>query len=125
MSHRQATVLEMKPSDVAHVAYAAVVGDPGAMDPDPVATGAGCARCGEQTPVMTPVGQVVSRRFTGYEGWGDPKSSRLCSVCVWLYRHRPLRHEAYVVTRDPAALLVASPATLRAILARRSRRTRR
>lgn len=114
MSHHQATVLEMNHSDVAHVAYAAAVGDPETVTP--VATAAGCARCGAQTAVMTPVGQVVSRRFTGYEGWGDPSSSQLCSVCVWLYRHRPLRHKAYVVTRDPDALRVAPPAVLRTIL---------
>ena len=113
MSPAQVTVLDVNASDVADVAYAAAVGDPGATAGT---SNAGCARCRKQTAVMTPVGQVVSRRFTGYEGWRDPGASRLCAVCVWMYRHRPLRHEAWIVTRDPQAMRVASPEVLRTIL---------
>ena len=78
---------------------------------------AGCARCGHATTAMTPVGQVISRRFTGYESWTNLAGRHLCQVCVWVYRHRPLRSEVHIVTRSPATLQAANPSLLRQVLA--------
>ena len=65
---------------------------------------------------MSPVGQVISRRFTGFESWTNLSGRRLCQVCVWAYRHRTLRTDAHVVTRDPATLTPATPALLGQVL---------
>ncbi|QYB00668.1 hypothetical protein I1A62_00645 (plasmid) [Rhodococcus sp. USK10] len=102
------------PSDVVWAAYTAAVGIPEHAEPaDRVA---GCARCGHATTVMIPVGQVISRRFTGFESWTNLAGRRLCQVCVWVYRRRPLRVDAHVVTRDPATIRAASPALLHQVL---------
>jgi hypothetical protein len=88
-------------------AYTAAVGIPEHAEPsDRVA---GCARCGHATTVMTPVGQVISRRFTGFESWTNLAGRHLCQVCVWVYRNRPLRSEAHIVTRKPKALVYGEP----------------
>ncbi|WP_206032253.1 hypothetical protein [Rhodococcus sp. A14] len=101
-------------SDVVWTAYVAAVGVPEHAEPaDRVA---GCARCGHATREMTPVGQVISRRFTGFESWTDLAGRRLCAVCVWVYRNRPLRTDAHVITRSPATLRAANPALLHWVL---------
>ncbi|MDV6247053.1 hypothetical protein [Rhodococcus opacus] len=102
------------PVDVVWAAYTAAVGTPDvAGAPDTRA--AGCARCGLTTAVMSPVGQVVSRRFTGYESWTNLAGRSLCEVCVWVYRHRSLRTDAHIVTRDPVTLTPANPALLQQV----------
>jgi hypothetical protein len=70
--------------DVVWVAYTAAEGAVELAD-----RMAGCARCGHATAVMIPVGQVISRRFTGYESWTNLAGRCLGAVCV--YRGRPLR----------------------------------
>ncbi|WP_257226594.1 hypothetical protein [Rhodococcus opacus] len=101
-------------SDVVWAAYAAAVRIP--EHAVPVDRVAGCARCGLVTTVMTPVGQVISRRFTGLEHWTNLAGRHLCQVCVWVYRHRPLRTHAHVVTRRPGALTQGNRQLLRQVL---------
>ncbi|MDI9941389.1 hypothetical protein SIM91_02080 [Rhodococcus opacus] len=105
-------------ADVVCAAYTAAVGNPTMTDPARASDdrAAGCARCGRHTVVMIPVGQVVSRRFTGYESWTNLAGRRLCEVCVWVYQHRPLRTDAHIVTRDPSTLRAANPALLHQVL---------
>ncbi|MCZ4590315.1 hypothetical protein O4328_43015 [Rhodococcus opacus] len=100
--------------DVVWAAYTAAEGAVDAIERADRASG--CARCGHATTVMTPVGQVISRRFTGYESWTNLAGRRLCAVCVWVYRHRPLRTETHLVTRDPATLRTANSALLHQVL---------
>ncbi|MBC2644676.1 MULTISPECIES: hypothetical protein [unclassified Rhodococcus (in: high G+C Gram-positive bacteria)] len=103
------------PIDVVWAAYTTAVGIPDvAGAPDTRA--ARCARCGLTTAVMSPGGQVVSRRFTGYESWTNLAGRRLCEVCVWGYRHRSLRTGAHIVTRGPVTLTPANPALLHQVL---------
>lgn len=100
--------------DVVWAAYTAAEGAVDAIEPEDRASG--CARCNRTTAVMTPVGQVISRRFTGYESWTNLAGRRLCAVCVWVYRHKPLRSDPHIVTRDPATLRQATPALLHQVL---------
>ncbi|MFC9362549.1 hypothetical protein ACFTZB_38995 [Rhodococcus sp. NPDC057014] len=101
-------------TDVVWAAYTAAVGPVDAATPDDRT--AGCARCGHTTPVMFPVGQVISRRFTGFESWTNLAARKLCQVCAWAYRDRTLRSAAHIVTRDPATLRPATPALLHQVL---------
>ncbi|MFF1945988.1 hypothetical protein ACFVWF_28030 [Rhodococcus qingshengii] len=39
-------------------------------------------------------------------------------LCVWAYRHLPLRSCAHIVTADPPTMLEATPEQLRKVLAR-------
>jgi len=99
---------------VVWAAYTAAVGIPEHAEPvDPVA---GCARCGHATTEMTAVGQVISRRFTGFESWTNLAGRHLCAVCVWVYRNRSLRNEAHIVTRNPSTLVMANPPLLLQVL---------
>lgn len=99
--------------DVTAAAYTAAVGRPYS----PHRSAGGCARCAGTTETMTPTGQVVSRRFTGYETWTNLPSRALCEVCVWAYRHLRLRSCAHIITADPPAMLEALPTQLRKVLA--------
>ncbi|QSE87820.1 hypothetical protein JWS13_03925 (plasmid) [Rhodococcus pseudokoreensis] len=101
-------------TDVVWAAYTAASGSVDAATPDDRTTG--CARCGHTTPVMTPVGQVISRRFTGFESWTNLAARKLCQVCAWAYRDRTLRSDARIVTRDPATLRTATPTLLHQVL---------
>lgn len=96
--------------DVVWVAYTAAEGVPETATPTDRA--AGCARCGRATTEMTPAGKVVSRRFTGFESWTNLSGRCLCAVCVWVYRHKPPRTDAHIVTRGPMTLRAANPALL-------------
>ncbi|MFC8936489.1 hypothetical protein ACFT1A_30835 [Rhodococcus sp. NPDC057135] len=83
--------------DVTAAAYTAAVGHLFSAHRSPD----GCARCAGSTETMTiPVGHVVSRRFTGYETWTNFPSRVLCEVCVWVYRHLPLRSCAHIIIAD-------------------------
>ncbi|EKT79057.1 hypothetical protein WSS_A29244 [Rhodococcus opacus M213] len=101
--------------DVVWAAYTAAVGTPDVAGA-PDSRAAGCARCGLTTAVMSPVGQVVSRRFTGYESWTNLAGRRLCAVCVWAYRQRPLRTETHIVTQKPPTLTPADSTLLHQVL---------
>ncbi|QHE72650.1 hypothetical protein [Rhodococcus sp. WAY2] len=101
-------------TDVASAAYTVAEGLAEVTTPDDRVTG--CARCGRSTAVMIPVGQVVSRRFTGYESWTNLVGRNLCAVCVWIYRHRPLHTDAHIVTREPVMLRRANTALLHQVL---------
>lgn len=98
--------------DVVAAAYTATVGRPFS----PHRSADGCARCAGSTETMTPTGQVVSRRFTGYETWTNLPSRVLCEVCVWAYRHLPLRSCAHIITANPPTMLEASPTQLQRVL---------
>ncbi|SED97468.1 hypothetical protein [Rhodococcus koreensis] len=100
--------------DVVWAAYTAAEGAVDAIEPADRASG--CARCGRATTEMTPVGQVISRRFTGFESWTNLAGRHLCRVCVWVYRNRALRADAHIITRDPATLTPADPALLHRVL---------
>ena len=101
-------------TDVVWAAYTAAVGPVDAATP--ADRTAGCARCGHTTAVMFPVGQVISRRFTGFESWTNLSGRKLCQVCAWAYRARTLRVGAHIVTRGPATLRPANPALLQQVL---------
>lgn len=106
---------ESRERDLVWIAHAAVVGDPdGASASRPGKSS--CARCARNTSLMTPVGQVISRRFTGYDTWTNLAGRCLCQVCVWAYRHPPLRSTAHVITRTPPRLRAAAPTLLRSVL---------
>ncbi|MGV9867244.1 hypothetical protein [Rhodococcus koreensis] len=114
MTSAYPSALDPTTTDVAWAAYTAAEGVPEIVEP--AGRAAGCARCARTTAVMIPVGQVISRRFTGFESWTNLAGRRLCQVCVWLYRHRPLRTDAHIVTRDPVTLRSANPALLHQVL---------
>lgn len=57
-----------------------------------------CARCGT-SGVLIAAAAVVSRSFTGYDGWSDPSQTGICPPCAWGFRHPPLRATAHLVTR--------------------------
>lgn len=101
-------------SDPLHVAYTAAVG--AVARKAPTTRVQGCARCGMQTATMTPVGAVLSRRFTAYENWTNLAGRLLCEVCVWGYRHRPLRTTPHVVGRQPLSFQVADAGVLQKVL---------
>lgn len=62
-----------------------------------------CARCGCSAE-LSPARAVVSKSFTGFEGWLDPSGHGLCAACCWAYSTDALRLSAHVVTADPPAL---------------------
>lgn len=76
--------------DVASTAFAAtgVAVEPGRSR---------CARCVAEDVAVTPVSSVVSRSFTGFDGWGAPAEPGLCGACTWLYRTEHWRRRMHVV----------------------------
>jgi hypothetical protein len=62
-----------------------------------------CARCGGDT-VVADVRSVVSRNFTGWNGWLTPSANGLCAACAWGYQTAELRRRPFLVTREPAGL---------------------
>lgn len=105
-------------SDVVWAAYKGGVTSEDDMSPIVSAAAAdGCARCGHRTPEMTAVGQVVSKRFTGYSSWTNSAARTLCAACTWAYRTPALRSAAHLVTRGPAALTTLTPTNLHQVLA--------
>lgn len=56
-----------------------------------------CARCVATTAAPTPVGKVVSNKFTGATDWADPQGSGLCPACTWGYRTLELRRQILLV----------------------------
>ncbi|WP_458682613.1 hypothetical protein [Prescottella equi] len=109
------THLSADPSigDVVWAAYkGGVTSDDDTSPIVPAAAADGCARCGYRTPEMTPVGQVISKRFTGYSSWTNSAARTLCAACTWAYRTPALRSAAHLVTRGPATLTTLTPTNL-------------
>jgi len=79
-------------------------GSPPALD---AASNGRCARCARQAPLV-PVRRVVSRSFTGFDGWVDPAAGGLCSGCTWGYRTTSLRESPYLVTKAPSAVALTA-----------------
>jgi len=62
-----------------------------------------CARCATSAPLV-PVRDVVSKVFTGFDGWADPAGRGLCAACAWGYSTPSLRAVPHLVTREPATM---------------------
>ncbi|ACZ32397.1 hypothetical protein Xcel_3398 (plasmid) [Xylanimonas cellulosilytica DSM 15894] len=62
-----------------------------------------CARCAT-TADLIPVRDVISKAFTGFDGWTDPTGRGLCAACAWGYSTPALRAVPHLVSRDPAQL---------------------
>lgn len=75
-----------------------------------------CARCGA-TGRVVPVRSVLSKAFTGFEGWVDPSGRGLCGACAWGHSVGELRKVAHLVRQDPVALVAASRGEVGRILA--------
>lgn len=63
-----------------------------------------CARCSSGGSLV-PVKTVVSKVFTGFDGWANPSGPGLCPACAWGYQHPQLRARPHLVTRAPARLV--------------------
>lgn len=63
-----------------------------------------CACCATRSP-LAPIRSVVSKTFTGFQGWADPSGRGLCAACAWGHSNPVLRSTPHLITRDPAALL--------------------
>lgn len=98
--------------DPVTVAYTAARG--GRTPPSSARSGH-CARC-SQVAALTPAGRVVSRTFTGYDGWADPAGAGLCPGCCWLYSTPALRMLPHRVTRDPRGFTGLQPGQLLSLL---------
>ncbi|MFE5339748.1 hypothetical protein ACFQ80_05985 [Isoptericola sp. NPDC056578] len=75
-----------------------------------------CARCATQGAEQ-PATSAVSKSFTGYDDWADPRGRFLCDRCAWAYSTPALRSYPHQVTREPATATVLSRARLAGILA--------
>ena len=70
--------------------------------------GGDCARCGQrQATVLT--NTVISKTFTAFDEWADPRRRGLCTICSWAYTGCGLRSQPHLITRDPATLQPLSP----------------
>lgn len=74
-----------------------------------------CARC-LITAALTPVGLVVSNKFTGIADWADPRGLGLCPACTWGYRTTALRRQMLLVDRIRTELTQLEPAQLYVLL---------
>jgi hypothetical protein len=101
--------------DVVSAAWAAA-GRP-QPHPSPGRT-APCARCA-RPGALTPVTEVVSRKFTGWDGWADLASPGLCPPCTWAYRTKELRTSPAIITAAPLRLEQPALACVARILAAR------
>lgn len=75
-----------------------------------------CARCGAAGTVV-PVRSVLSKSFTGFEGWADPSGRGMCGACAWGHSVDDLRKVAHLVRQDPAALVAVARGEVGRILA--------
>lgn len=75
-----------------------------------------CARCANTSPELTPTRNVVSKSFTGFDGWAHPTGPGLCPPCTWAYRTPSLRQVAHEITTHPSCRALTR-ARLRALLA--------
>jgi hypothetical protein len=60
---------------------------------------------------------VVSRKFTGWDGWADLSSRGLCPPCTWAYRTKALRTSPAVIQATPPRLDQPALAGVAAMLA--------
>lgn len=62
-----------------------------------------CSHC-RSPDHLVPVRAVVSKQFTGFDGWANPSGRGVCPGCAWGYSTVELRAGAHLVTRDPPTL---------------------
>jgi hypothetical protein len=70
-----------------------------------------CARCNTSGPV-TPAGDVVSAKWTGWSSWRTAVNPALCAACSWAYRTPELRAGAYLITDEPSMTALTPDALL-------------
>jgi hypothetical protein len=76
-----------------------------------------CARCGNSAE-LSPARAVISKTFTGFEGWVDPSGHGLCPACCWAYSTDILRLSPHLVTANPEAMSRLTKAEVGEILQR-------
>lgn len=91
--------------DVLHAAWQ---GSGCPTPPGLVFTAGHCARC-ETTGPVTPAGEVVSAKWTGWSSWRTAVNPVLCRACSWGYRTAELRAGAFLITSQPT--MTALPAS--------------
>lgn len=82
----------------------------------PIRCGA-CTRCGRADEHLAPTRNVVSKVFTGYDTWRDPRGTGLCPACTWgrllqqnsaaLQNTHRLSSQARQLCQDPATASAA------------------
>lgn len=89
----------------------------GAGSPAGAGSDAGvCARC-RLPAVLVATAVVVSKNFTGYDGWAAPGRGGLCPACTWAYTEPALRAQAHVVHREgPHLIALQRPGLAEALL---------
>lgn len=75
-----------------------------------------CARCATDGD-LTPVREVLSKVFTGFEGWFHPGGRGLCAACSWGYSNKALRAVPHLISRDPASMRELTRAAVSELLA--------
>ena len=76
-----------------------------------------CARCGSQACVVA-VRAVVSKNFTGYDGWATPGCGGLCPACAWAHTSAVLREVAHQVSQVGPHLAALQREDLAEVLAK-------
>lgn len=76
----------------------------GAGCPERGSTKLGPCACCATHGALTPIRSVVSKAFTGFQGWADPSGPGLCAACAWGHSTPVLRSAPHLITRNPAAL---------------------
>ncbi len=87
-----------------HVIDAAWIGAGAPPPPTAPRRSGSCARCAAAGADLIPVQAAISKTFTAFDGWSEPRGTGLCGACAWAYSTPDLRAAAHVVTRDPVAL---------------------
>lgn len=75
----------------------------GSPTPHPATLTGECSHCGAHDHLVA-VRAVVSKQFTGFDGWANPSGPGVCPGCAWGYSTAELRAGAHLITRDPATL---------------------
>lgn len=75
-----------------------------------------CARCCLPAALVATCA-VVSKNFTGYDGWASPGRGGLCPACAWAHSAAPLRAQAHMVLRDGPRLVALDRPALTQVLA--------
>ena len=71
-----------------------------------------CARCASPSSELTTTRTVVSKTFTGFDGWTDPSGRGLCPPCTWAYRTPALRQVPHEITTHPTFQALTRPLLL-------------
>ena len=74
-----------------------------------------CSHCGAHDHLVS-VRAVVSKQFTGFDGWANPSGRGVCPGCAWGYSTTELRAGAHLITRDPATLTPLDRACVAGVL---------